>query len=179
MNPNLVKSALFSAGVHLSILIPFFGSGVMSALPEVDLVAGMSSVELEWVDREAVPSEEEGEGPAGAARRLAAPPEEWLQDVGVLRSFSGPRGIANPVPLYPRDARLRGWEGTMLIQASVNPLGAVTAAGINRSSGHASLDGAALAAVRQWRFRPARRKGQAVASQVEVPITFRLKQQSE
>ncbi|MBF0307572.1 MAG: energy transducer TonB, partial [Alphaproteobacteria bacterium] len=36
------------------------------------------------------------------------------------------------------------------------------------------LDGIAAEAVRNWRFAPARRGAQAVASVVEVPIRFSL-----
>ena len=171
MSPDLVKSALVSAGIHLSILAPFFGTGMAAAPPQVDLAAGMSSVELEWVE----PSVE----PAESAGRPTAPAEEWVQDAGVLRAFAAPGAVANPSPLYPRVARQQGWEGTVIVQAWVDPSGAVASAQVNRSSGHTILDDAALAAVQQWRFRPARRNRQAVASRVEIPITFRLKRQTE
>jgi protein TonB len=42
------------------------------------------------------------------------------------------------------------------------------------SSGFASLDQAAVAAVESWEFEPGRLDGEPVASQVEVPIQFRL-----
>ncbi|MFW6162471.1 MAG: energy transducer TonB, partial [Planctomycetota bacterium] len=45
---------------------------------------------------------------------------------------------------------------------------------VARSSGHAVLDEAAVAAVRRWRFTPARAGGAAVTAEVEIPIRFRL-----
>jgi protein TonB len=39
----------------------------------------------------------------------------------------------------------------------------------------AGLDQRAIAAVKQWRFEPARRKGQAVDVIVEVAVEFTLK----
>jgi len=45
---------------------------------------------------------------------------------------------------------------------------------LDRSSGSASLDGAAMEAVRNWRFVPARRGSQNVEDWVRVPVVFRL-----
>jgi len=45
---------------------------------------------------------------------------------------------------------------------------------IKQSSGFARLDEAAAAAVRQWRFVPARRGAEPIAASVMVPIVFRL-----
>ena len=47
---------------------------------------------------------------------------------------------------------------------------------IAESSGTPSLDEAALAAVRQWRFTPARRNGEAAEDVVLVPVSFTLLQ---
>jgi len=46
---------------------------------------------------------------------------------------------------------------------------------VEESSGVASLDDAAAAAVRRWRFRPARRNGTPVRATVQVPVRFALK----
>jgi len=43
------------------------------------------------------------------------------------------------------------------------------------SSGSASLDEAALAALRRWRFQPALRDGQPVLAWVTVPVIFSLR----
>lgn len=58
----------------------------------------------------------------------------------------------NPPPEYPWLARRRGWEGVVAIFLHVDAQGTVDAASVARSSGHAVLDAAALAAVRLWRF---------------------------
>lgn len=177
MNPNLVKSALVSIGVHLSLLVPFFPLAAVSNPPRVDLPVGMSAVELEWVHPR--PAEPEGEEEALApVRPPSEPREQWLEEVGVAGS-SAAADSGNRPPLYPRDARLLGWQGTVFIEAMVDPAGQVVSARINQSSRYASLDGAALAAVRQWRFRPAQRRGRKVASRVEIPVTFKLKQNAE
>jgi protein TonB len=41
-----------------------------------------------------------------------------------------------------------------------------------QSSSDKSFEGAALSAVKQWKFEPGRRNGQAVRFRMRVPITF-------
>jgi len=45
---------------------------------------------------------------------------------------------------------------------------------VRETSGFASLDKAALEAVKRWRFTPARSQNQSINSRVEVPIDFKL-----
>jgi protein TonB len=46
---------------------------------------------------------------------------------------------------------------------------------IELSAGHPDLDSAAVEAVKQWRFEPARRGGQAVVVWLRMPVKFVLK----
>jgi protein TonB len=55
----------------------------------------------------------------------------------------------------------------------VTPQGLPESVVVNQSSGFSRLDEAALAAVRQWRFVPARSGTEAIADSVTVPIIFR------
>ncbi len=80
----------------------------------------------------------------------------------------------NPPPAYPRLARRRGWQGEVLLQVRVGSSGKVLTARVERSTGYPVLDRAALEAVRDWRFRPARRGLLPVESEVRVPVRFRL-----
>lgn len=81
----------------------------------------------------------------------------------------------NQQPSYPVMAKQRGHEGQILLHVLVNTKGAVSELKIKQSSGHASLDAAALAAVKNWLFTPATEDGRAVSMWVDVPIEFRLK----
>lgn len=91
----------------------------------------------------------------------------------------GSRGASprpgNPMPVYPDVARRRGRQGRVVLRVEVRPDGAAGAVSIDRSSGDVRLDEAALAAVRQWRFRPALRNGVPVVARVRVPVRFRLR----
>ena len=77
-------------------------------------------------------------------------------------------------PEYPRRALEAGEEGTVIVRATLNASGSVTAANVHRSSGSSALDAAAVKAVRRWSFMPANRNGQNIASIVQVPVHFRL-----
>ena len=82
--------------------------------------------------------------------------------------------LKNPPPVYPRLARLRGQEGTVMLEMDVLPSGTSGEVRVARSSGYPLLDQAAVEAVRQWVFRPAHRFRTPVTIGVEIPITFRL-----
>ena len=83
-------------------------------------------------------------------------------------------GVASPPP-YPRDSARLGQEGTVTLRVLVDESGAILQVGVEQSSGHRSLDQAALRHVkREWRFRPAVVDGRAVRAWAIVPIEFSL-----
>jgi TonB family protein len=72
----------------------------------------------------------------------------------------------NAPPAYPVLARRFGHEGRVAIRVRVSAAGGVEEASVSESSGFASLDRAALEAVRAWRF--------TAAGDTEVAVRFRL-----
>jgi protein TonB len=85
----------------------------------------------------------------------------------------------NPRPPYPMVARRLGMEGVVLLDVLVMPDGRAADVRLAKSSGFAPLDDSATSTVRsRWRFIPARRDGVAVESRVQVPIRFRLNEDS-
>jgi protein TonB len=81
----------------------------------------------------------------------------------------------NEPPRYPRGARRRGYEGTVLLSVEVSQEGDVLGCTVKRSSGHRLLDEAAAEAVAGWRFTPGRDEHGAIeASVVTIPVQFRL-----
>jgi protein TonB len=79
-----------------------------------------------------------------------------------------------PEPRYPRSAKRRGHQGTVLLSVHVSTTGRVDDLKVKTSSGFTVLDKAALEAVRTWRFESGRRGDRPVAMWVEVPIQFKL-----
>jgi protein TonB len=83
---------------------------------------------------------------------------------------------SNRPPSYPESARRRGIQGHVLLRVSVSADGAPVSVSVAQSSGAASLDDAAVTAVRQWRFVPASQGSRPIPGTAEVPIDFRLEQ---
>lgn len=87
-------------------------------------------------------------------------------------------GLSQSIPpVYPRVAREEGWEGTVIIQVEVQPDGRPAKIRLHTSSGHAILDQAALKAVKQWHFIPARDGNIPVRKLAKIPIRFELQKQ--
>jgi protein TonB len=85
-----------------------------------------------------------------------------------------PNYLRNPEPPYPAVARRRRQQGTVLLAVSVSAAGRATRVGLKQTSGHPALDAAALGAVGEWDFEPARNGATKVDSEIEVPVRFRL-----
>jgi len=80
----------------------------------------------------------------------------------------------NVPPVYPAIARIRGYEGIVLVAAEILQDGRVGNMKIRKSSGYAILDKSAIEAVKPWKFEPARKSGKPFAVWVELPIKFVL-----
>ena len=99
---------------------------------------------------------------------MPAPAEGFLEGLSVDLSFA--TAEAQPA-LEKRLAQLYGVEPERVL---VTPGGEPAQVRLLRSAGSPRLDRAAIAAVEQWRFAPAREGDEAVASWVQVPIAFTL-----
>lgn len=82
--------------------------------------------------------------------------------------------LHSPRPRYPSVARHNGWEGLTILRVEVEATGQPVTVEVLQSSGHDVLDQAAVAAVRDWKFVPARAGDKPIISWLEVPIRFRL-----
>ena len=83
-----------------------------------------------------------------------------------------PEVIEKVPPAYPEWARAKGIQGTVIVQALVGRDGLVKNTRIAASI--PDLDDYAIAAVKQWRFKPAQTKGEPIAVWVAVPVKFTL-----
>ena len=81
----------------------------------------------------------------------------------------------NPRPQYPKRARRRGYEGTVVLEVLVDGNGRVKELRIITSSGHAALDKAALKSVNGWLFEPGMVGDEKVDMWVRVPVRFELR----
>lgn len=108
---------------------------------------------------------------AGAATDPEMPPGRETAAVTEAR----PLYRENPPPDYPRIARHRGYQGTVILEVLVDATGRVRQVKTAETSGHAVLDRAAEAAVATWRFEPGRRGDDPMQMWVKVPVRFELK----
>ena len=83
--------------------------------------------------------------------------------------------LRNPAPAYPAMSRRLGEEGRVVLRVFVDIDGRPEQVELKNSSGFPRLDQAAEDAVRRWKFVPAKRGDEVVATWVAVPIVFNLK----
>ena len=82
--------------------------------------------------------------------------------------------LNNPTPIYPALSKRLHEQGKVLLRVRVSATGTAEQIEIQMSSGASRLDNAAVDAVRQWRFVPARRGDDAMTGWALVPINFHL-----
>ena len=84
--------------------------------------------------------------------------------------------LKNPHPKYPKISLRRKEAGTVLLALTVTAEGRAKDVRVLKTSGYPRLDKAALDAVKDWRFIPAKRLGRPVDADYELPIHFKLRQ---
>jgi len=125
-----------------------------------------------------LPTGNETPGPAapGLSTAVAAIPDpKDASSGGGITRYARPQGGYQVRPSYPSSARRLGIQGTTMLKVHVLNDGRVGDVLVEQSAGHPDLDQAATAAVRQWRFDPARRGDDLVAMWVLLPVEFRLR----
>jgi periplasmic protein TonB len=86
---------------------------------------------------------------------------------------SAPKALYAPDPEYSEEARKAKYQGTVVLWLVVDASGRPQQIRIQRALGM-GLDEKAIEAVKQWKFDPARRDGQAVPVMINVEVNFRL-----
>jgi protein TonB len=74
-------------------------------------------------------------------------------------------------PEYPTELRREGVSGLVMVKCSIDEQGNVTEALVEKSS-NAAFEQPAMAAVKKWKFKPAKQDGTPVAIKVSIPIKF-------
>jgi protein TonB len=88
------------------------------------------------------------------------------------QGIQAPRKTVDVAPRYPALARETRVEGTVILDVIIDERGAVTSTRVLKSV--ALLDQAAIDAVQQWKFTPARLNGETIPIVMTVTVTFRL-----
>ena len=111
--------------------------------------------------------------------------EQKAADPSEVKAYSAPRytpihmvdsepSVASEVKVpYPEEARRAGVEGTVVLSITVDDRGKVVSARIVSGPGY-GLDEAARDAIRQFKFKPAIKNGEAVSTELKYSYTFLL-----
>lgn len=100
-------------------------------------------------------------------------PTDQQKALRVGNGVSAPKPISDRDPDYTSVASIAHYQGTVLLTVEVNETGAVENVNITRPLG-LGLDDASVAAVRSWKFQPARRSGDPVRVQMMIEVNFHM-----
>jgi len=107
-----------------------------------------------------------------AATPVAVPkmatPKSVRVSLGVMQGML----IHQPKPVYPPLARQARIQGTVMLAAVISKEGTIE--NLHVISGHPMLTGAALDAVKQWRYRPYMLNNEPVEVETQVQVNFSL-----
>jgi protein TonB len=124
------------------------------------------------------PTTSSGSGAPGSRGQGLAPSGAASSQVAAsgtgLTTLARPLGGYQTRPDYPETARRERAEGVALLRFEVLTTGRVGEVVVTRSAGHRDLDRAAIDAIRQWQFEPARRGPTPVAVWVTLPVRVEL-----
>ena len=191
----------FSAGLHLAVVAVLLAVGAQTRGEqpiEVLLLHAANAGGVEAAEAPFSPAERR------AARERQAMLDRMVQPAAVFDSVPGATaasatapagagdagsdlpvaaggGVIRPeviessrvIPVYPEEAQRAGLEGLVVLKVVIDERGRVGDVAVMRSVGH-GFDEAAVAAVRQWKFRPATRNGKPIKVVHVIPFDFRL-----
>lgn len=187
MAEELIEVELLSAApqqpVRAAAIPPAAAAAQAQAIPAQAMPAVQSSMEQAeavqpaLLGEQASISEQPIADPGGKTTpATAAGIPAAASQTTTARAILPPRVLQRVEPAYPQAARQQGLEGTVRVRIEVGVDGSAGSVVIATSSGYDILDKAALLAVRQWRFVPAKDAdtGMAVACVTSLSIAFRL-----
>jgi len=82
-----------------------------------------------------------------------------------------PVPVRTVAPEYPVQLKRDGVSGVVMVKCTIDEKGNVTETQVEKSSNDA-FDEPAVAALKKWKFKPAKQDGTPVAIKVSIPIKF-------
>lgn len=107
-----------------------------------------------------------------AALLLAACQQQPQPQQAAPPAPTEPMAQETPPPDYPPELACKQIGGTTVLNVALAANGYPVKVDIFRSSGTKALDDLAVAAVRDWKFRPATVRGKPTTSRLQVPVNF-------
>jgi len=107
--------------------------------------------------------------------QLPEPPAAESEETRKFYAFDEKPILIKTVPVrYPELAKQAQIEGTVMLRVVIDEKGKVIRVSVLTSDVTTSMEKAAMAAVRQYRFRPAKQRMQPVKAAVAIPVRFTL-----
>ncbi|MDP2997953.1 MAG: energy transducer TonB [Bryobacterales bacterium] len=107
-------------------------------------------------------------------------PDDVPGDVGKRRTYRvGEDGVSPPSvarkvePQFPKGLRHQGLTATVVLRVVVGSDGRVGSASIQQIDGRREFGGAAIEAVRRWKFTPGMKDGRPVDAEASIEVNFR------
>ena len=123
------------------------------------------------VHAEPIQAQEPPVATVAGERQAWSKDDAWVKAHGVTLQYDEPpRPVKTTQPAYPKDALRKKIEGVVVVEFVIDRRGRVSQTQILESV--AELDSAALKCVKAWRFQPAKKDGQPVATVASVPVAF-------
>ena len=118
------------------------------------------------------PQQSQEQAKSSAAQSETVRQPDLPQRVRVSQAVEKGLCLKRAAPKYPRKARNKGIQGTVLLQVIISKTGDVTT--IELISGEPLLAAAAIDAVKQWKYKPYLLQGNPVEIDTQVQLNFTL-----
>ena len=170
-----VRALAGSLLVVIAMAIWMASARAQSDAPDAEASPAHVEVEVKPPDEPAAQSAPEVELPPEATPSPAASDEDASSPIPANRVAHPPEIETYVVPEYPQKARAQRIEGKVLLMVIVDESGKVED-DVKVEDSIPLLDAAAIDAVHQWSFTPARDSfGNPVRVELEVPVRFTLR----
>ena len=167
---------LSSIFIHLSLLLLLSNLNSLSetkqkefavaitlvSMPESQKVSSKNNISKNIIDNKTVKTDQKPElkkaiqksdkNRDDLGKRLNEAPKKVISDLSYSRHTYKIGSTQNPIPPYPRIAKLRNYQGNVEISVLYDFKGNVVSAKIYKSSGYPILDKSALRTLKNWRF---------------------------
>lgn len=141
------------------VIRPRAHAGSIGAAPTLDVNAGPGAPSVSFA------------AIAPPAPKLEAPPKPVpTAPIRVGGRIQPPRLVSSVLPVYPPIAQQANVTGTVVIDTTIDKDGNVSKTRV--ISGPQLLRGAALSALRQWKYEPSKLNGQPISVEMVISIQF-------
>ena len=102
---------------------------------------------------------------------VSLPVTSMADDTIYTKVDENPVPVKTPPPSYPDSLKREGVSGVVAVTIVIDETGAVASTAVAKSS-HPDFERPALEAVGKWKFKPAKKDGNAVKVKVTLPLRF-------